>query len=60
MKTPTAITHLIEKGHRFGFDLVLFWTCFGLTLESVWFWIGSELGHGPLNLHWIKNFLGWD
>ncbi len=39
----------IEKGHRFGLDLVLFWSSFGFVLVSIWsqLWsgFGSELGH---------------
>ena len=26
---------IIEKGHRFGLDLDMFWSCFGFNLESV-------------------------
>ncbi len=36
---------LLEKGHRFGFDLVWLWSCFGFNLDSIWSWFGSELGH---------------
>ncbi len=37
--------NIVEKGHRFGLDLVMLWSWFGFDLESTWSWFGSELGH---------------
>ncbi len=36
---------LLEKGHRFGFDLVWLWSWIGFNQDSIWSWFGSELGH---------------
>ncbi len=41
---PETVYTLIEKGHRFGLDLDMFWSCFGFDLESIWSCFGSELG----------------
>ena len=38
----------LEKGHRFGLDLVLVWCCFGVVLVSIW----RRFGLG-LDLNWV-------
>ena len=38
----------LEKGHRFGLDLVVVWCCFGVVLVSIL----SQFGLG-LDLNWV-------
>ncbi len=40
----------LEKGYKFGFDLVMFWSCFGVTLVSIWsqFCFGLDLNNSTI------------